>query len=346
MVPYLFILLFVMSWIILEQKALNRKAFWVPFVSLSLFASLRSDSVGSDSKNYTRDFVTQLDVNYFEFIKESEIGFQVIKYLLLNFTHNYFWLFLISSIIVIYCYLIFIKKYSKDYFLSVFIFITFGLYTFYFNGLRQGLAMAISMLAIPYMVQSKFIKFISIIFLASLFHRTALLFIIFYFIVNLRIKIEYKVLAVFLGSLSLSGLAIQYLASINEKYETYAEVSTKAGGYLTLGFYVLIAIIVYLSLKKFKANDFFYIKVSELYIYGVVFLIPVAMLGANASGPQRLLFYFIGLLVILIPYMFFRINNKLLYGLFLFLAIFYFYVTTSKFAHLTPYSLNQIFRIF
>lgn len=346
MIPYLLILLFVMCWILLEKKALNRKAFWIPFISLSLFSSLRSDSVGSDSKNYTRDFVNQLDVDYFEFIPESEIGFQILKYFILNFTHNYFWLFLISSIIVIYCYLIFIKKYSKDYFLSVFIFITFGLYTFYFNGLRQGLAMAISILAMPYLVEKKFIKYFIIIFLASLFHKTALLFILFYFIVNLNLKLEYKALAVFLGSLSLSGLAVQYLATVNDKYITYAEVSEKSGGYLTLAFYLIIGFVVYGSLKKFQEKEIFYEKISELYIYGVIFLIPVAMLGANASGPQRLLFYFAGLVVVLIPYIFYKINNKLLYGLFLFLAVIYYCLTTSKFAHLTPYSLNPIFRMF
>ncbi len=38
MLPYLLVLSFVMFWITLEQKALGRKAFWLPLIVLALFA--------------------------------------------------------------------------------------------------------------------------------------------------------------------------------------------------------------------------------------------------------------------------------------------------------------------
>lgn len=345
MIPYILILLFVMSWILLEKKALNRKAFWVPLISLSLFGSLRSDSVGSDSKNYTRDFVNKINIEYFEFRSDNEMGFQFFHYIILALTKNYFWLFLIFSLLISYCYLSFFKKYSKDYFLSVFIFITFGFYTFYFNGLRQGIAMAITVLAIPFLVEKKFLNFSIIIGLASLFHKSALILILFYFIVNLKIKIEYKMLAVFLGSLVLSRVIVQYFANLNEKYETYAQVSEKAGGYLTLGFYFLIGCIIYIYIKNIKNESRYFMKLSEFYLYGVIFLIPVAMLGTNASGPQRLLFYFVWVVSLLIPIIINKINNKFIYFIFIFLALIY-YTMILGFGNLMPYGLNEIFRIF
>ena len=346
MIPYILILLFVMSWILLEKKALNRKAFWVPLISLSLFGSLRSDSVGSDSKNYTRDFVNKINIEYFEFRSDSEMGFQFFHYIILALTKNYFWLFLISSFIVVFSYLFFFKKYSKDYFLSVVIFISFGFYTFFFNGLRQGLAMAIAVLATPFLIEKKFLKFLLIIFIASLFHRSALILILFYFIVNLKIKIEYKVLSVFFGSLALSSIVIKYLANTNEKYVTYAQVSENSGGYLTLGLYFLIGCIIYLYIIKSKNESEYFLKLSELYLYGVIFLIPVAMLGANASGPQRLLFYFAWVICIIFPVIMNSLNNKFIYICFLIGCILYFYTTTSIFSNLNPYILNNIFRIF
>lgn len=346
MAPYLLILSFVMLWIFLEKKSLNRKAFWVPFISLSLFAGLRSDSVGSDSKNYTRDFVNQLNIDYFEFRSENEIGFQLLHYFILSITKNYFWLFLISAFIVVFFYLFFFKKYSKDYFLSVVVFICFGFYTFFFNGLRQGLAMAIAVMATPFLVEKKIIKFISIISIASIFHRSALILILFYFIVNFKIKIEYKIFSVFFGSLALSGTFVQYIATTNQKYETYAEVSAKSGGYLTLGFYFLIGCIIYIYILKIKNESEFFLKISEFYLYGVVFLIPIAMLGANASGPQRLLFYFVWVLCIIFPVILNRLNSNLIYLCFLIFCVIYFYLTTSIFSNLNPYILNNIFRIF
>lgn len=346
MLPYLLVLFLVMFWIFLEEKSLNRKAFWVPLFILAIFSSIRSYFVGSDSINYTADFRNQLDINYFYFRPEVEYGYQILKYIILLFTKNYFWLFFISSIIVLFCYLSFFKKYSKDYFLSVFIFITFGFYTFYFNGLRQGIAMAISILAIPFLFKDKFLKFFLIILIASLFHKTALIMVLFYFIINLKVKMEYKIIIVFLGSLGLSSFVIEYLALVNNKYESYAEVSEKSGGYLTLLFYFLIGIFIYIYMKKYRITSIEFNKLAQLYFCGVAFLIPVAMLGAAASGPQRFLFYFVWTVTLLLPYIFYTIKIKYMYVLFIFLSIIYFYLTTSSFSNLIPYTLNEIFRLF
>lgn len=347
MIPYLLLLGFVMFWIFLEDKSLNRKAFWVPLFLLGSFAGIRGYTVGSDTPSYVSKFINEIDPQYFDYIEEDrEYGYQFFEYILLNFTHNYFWLLFISSIIVVYSYLIFFKTHSKDYFLSVFIFLTFNFYTFFFNGLRQGMGMAISVLATPYLIERRFFKFVSIIFFASLFHKSALIMVLFYFIVNFKIKLEYKMIGIFLCSLGLSGLVVQYLGSVNDRYSSYAETSENAGGYLTLGLYLIIGLFIYVCMKKYKIYENYFIKLVHLYLCGVIFIIPVAMLGASASGPQRLLYYFVWPVAVLIPYIFNRINNQYLYILFFLLAIIYFYIFTSNYANLTPYSLNENFRIF
>lgn len=346
MLPYLLLLGFVMFWIFLEKKSLNRNAFWVPFFTLVLFASIRSYLVGTDTGAYTSDFRNKLDIQYFIFSENLEYGYQVIKYIILYLTHNYFWLLFVSSIIVVGSYLYIFKKKSEDYFLSIFIFLTFGFYTFYFNGLRQGLSMALAVWATPYLIDKKIKKFTLIILLASLFHKSALIMFVFYFLIHLKFKLEYKIIGVFLGSLMLSGATVQYLASTNEKYTSYTEVSEDAGGYLTLGFYFMIGLFIYILMKLYKiTNKDFYILL-QLYIYGIVFLIPVAMLGANPSGPQRLLFYFVWPVALLLPIVFNRINNKLINYIFILFSVIYFYMITSKFSHLTPYIVNESFRIF
>ena len=94
MLPYLFILGFVMFWIFLEKKSLNRKAFWIPLSVLTIFASIRSYLVGTDTGSYTANFRNSLHPEYYYFRDGVEYGYQLLEYYLLHITNNYFWLFL------------------------------------------------------------------------------------------------------------------------------------------------------------------------------------------------------------------------------------------------------------
>ncbi|WP_227672113.1 EpsG family protein [Psychrobacter urativorans] len=335
-----------MFWITLEQKALGRKAFWLPLIVLALFAGIRSNLVGTDSETYTRYFVNQLSVNNLQLREGFELGYRLLEYNLLELTHNYFWLFFISGLIVVYCYLKVIKKYSMNYSFSIFLFITLGTYTFFFNGLRQGLSMAIFALATPYLLEKRIIPYLLICGLASLFHTSALFMIPFYFLVNINIKLIYKLSIAFVTSILGSRLLISYIAASNSKYESYTEVVEKGGGYLTLGFFALLVVFIYFIIHIYKIREARFIKLFTFYAVGVLFLIPIAMLGASPSGPQRLLTYFTWTLVLLLPIVFKRINNIYVSVVFVVIAITYFVLSTSRLSGLTPYIINPIFEIF
>ncbi|WP_201548533.1 EpsG family protein [Psychrobacter fjordensis] len=346
MLPYLLVLSLVIFWIVLEKKSLNRTSFWLPLIILTLFAGARSYRVGTDTGNYTRNFNSQLNVEYFRFNEDIEFGYQVLEYALLSVTSSYFWLLTITSLIIVYCYLKIIKKYSVNYWFSVFLFITLGVYTFFFNGLRQGLAMAIFTLAIPYLLEKRLIPYLLVCAVASLFHVTALFIIPFYFIINLRVRPVYKILATFLGSLLVSGVLVSYISSTNDRYENYAKASEEAGGFLTLGFYTVLMLLIMLVSYVYKIKDKNFQKLITFYASGVVFIIPLAMLGTSPSGPQRLLAYFTWTLVLILPVMLKKINNVYLYIASVLLFLTYFMLTTSRFSNLSPYILNPIFEVF
>ena len=346
MLPYLLVLIFVIFWIVLEKKSLDHTSFWLPLIVLTLFAGSRSYHVGTDTENYTRKFNIQLDIEYFRFSEGIELGYQALEYAILSVTNNYFWLLVITSLIVVYCYLRVIRRYSVNYWFSVFLYITLGIYTFFFNGLRQGLAMAIFTLAIPYLLEKKFILYLLICIIASLFHITALFMIPFYFIVNLRIEPLYKILATFLGSLLISRLLVSYIASTNDRYEGYAQTSENAGGFLILLFYTIIMIAVIFSGYLYKIKDIKFQKLMTFYASGVVFIMPLAMLGTNPSGPQRLLSYFTWSLVLIVPMVLKKINSVYIYIIVITILLTYFIMATSKFSDLSPYIINPIFRVF
>lgn len=346
MLSYLLILFFVLFWIALEQKAINRKSFWLPLVVLVLLFAVRSNEVGSDTQVYTYNFDNSLDVKYFVFKENVELGYQLFEYSLLQLTDNYFWLFFISGLVVVYLYLKVMRKYSVNYLLSVFLFITLGVYTFFFNGLRQGIAMAIFTIALPFLLEKRLVPYLLVCFIGSLFHISALFMIPFYFIVNLRIKPFYKIVATFLGSLLTSKLAVSYVAETNDRYEDYTQVSELAGGYLILGFYLILILFIYFIIHIYKIKDKQFLKLFTFYASGVLFIIPLAILGTNPSGPQRILSYFTWTLVLILPFVFKRLDSIYAYVVAAILFLIYFVLTTSRFSNLTPYIINPIFEIF
>lgn len=346
MLPYLLILAFISIWILLEDAAIGRKSFWTPLLTLSLFSGVRSYQVGTDSVNYTRAFREQMSTYSFRFNENVEYGYQLLQYTLLNFTYNYFWLFFLSAFFIVFSFLTIIKRYSINYWLSVYLYLTLGSYAFFFNILRQGIAVSITLFAIPYLLEKKLVKFICIILVASQFHISSLALLPFYFIVNSNFRLLYKTISIFLSSLVGSQLVVFYLASTNPRYREYTEVYEAGSGLVTMSFYTSLVILLYLTSIIYKVKDTVFLKLFTLYATGVAMVIPIALLGTNPSGPQRLLYFFTWPLIILIPITLKRINNIFITILTLLVCMVYFIITTSNFANLVPYTLNPLFKIF
>ncbi|WP_139850515.1 EpsG family protein [Acinetobacter pullicarnis] len=346
MIFYFSTLFLVVFWVWLEKVSLNRRAIWFPASILILFASIRSFTVGTDTALYTERFRYNFDPLYYEVNSEVELGYQLFERIILTLFDNYFWLFFFTSTIVVFSFLLFFKKYSKDYLLSVFIFICFGYYTLFFNGLRNAISIAILVCSIPYLLSKKFLKFLLIVFFASLFHISAWILLPFYFLIHLNLKLEIKILGVFLFSFLVSSIGIQFLASSNKRYEHYTQASENAGGYLTLLLYVVFCIFFYFFGKKARENSESYRLYEQLFICGVALVVPIAFLGTDPSGPQRILYIFAWLLTLMFPYVFQYLKNTYMKIIFIILSLIYFYLITTRFSNLVPYNVNSIFEIF
>lgn len=346
MLPYIIILLFVIFIIYFEGEYLRRKAIVLPIILLILFSSIRNYTVGTDSITYTEAYRLEYNPYYYGFNPNIEYGYQFIDYLILNFFSNYFWLFLFFSIAIVCLYMVTIKKISKYYLTSVFIFITFGFYTFFFNGLRQGVAMAIFFFGLPYLIEKRIISYFLVVFIASMFHVSALVMLPVYFLVNTKFRIEYKVLACFIVSILASQILISYLAQGNIRYEHYTQEAEKAGGYITLLFYSLIGLLIYFSGRKIRHEDIRFSKFEQIFLCGLALVFPISLLGTDPSGPQRIMYYFSSMVIFLIPYVLMRFNNIYFNMVFLILSIMYFILITMRFSNLYPYQINPIFGIF
>ena len=85
------------------------------------------------------------------------------------------------------CFLLFkiYRKYSTSFAVSFFLFIASTDYiSWIFNGMRQFVAVTITVACFPWILEKKYVKAIILILIASLFHQSALLVIPFVFIVQ------------------------------------------------------------------------------------------------------------------------------------------------------------------
>lgn len=99
MLPYIIILLFVVSVIYFEAEYLGRKAIIFPSIFLILFYSIRSYTVGTDSISYTEACRFEYDLYYYGFNSNIEYGYQFVDYFILNFfliVFGYFYFFQLS----------------------------------------------------------------------------------------------------------------------------------------------------------------------------------------------------------------------------------------------------------
>lgn len=346
MISYFILYFFLLFLAFFLKKATGRNCVLILFIVLLIFYSIRSYTVGTDTLNYVSHYLYNYNPYQYGFNKDVEIGYQYLDYLVIKFTNNYFWLFIVCGSIVIYSYLYVIDKYSNSFIFSLFIYLFLGFYTFAFNGLRQGVAIAICFFALPYLLNKNILKYFLLIFLASLFHISSLVMFFIYGLVHLKVKLEYKMLLIFIVSFLGGSYLITYLAEENSRYEGYTQKSEVAGGYIVFLFYLILGLFIYFLGKRERILNNNYQKMEQIYLCGLLLVLPIVLLGTNPSGPQRILNYFTPMLIFLIPYLMVKIKSSFLIYIFVSLSIIYCYLSLSRFSDLIPYTINPIFEVF
>ena len=157
-------------------------------IILVIFAGLRGDFT-ADYKNYETLFYEYNKLTFGDIFRvhlDQEIGYVLLNWLIGRLTANFVWVMISCSSVTILLFIKEFKKESNNVWLSIFLFVTIGSYYVSFNLTRQIMATAIIFFGSSYLYEKKLIKYVWIIFTASLFHKTALVMIPFYFILNFK----------------------------------------------------------------------------------------------------------------------------------------------------------------
>lgn len=197
----------------------------------------------------------------------------------------------------------------KGILISVALYLSLFYSFFSITGIRQTIATAIVLYCVPYALNRKKIKFFLTIGIAATIHKSALLFIPFYFFPliknnRLTILLAFVTFAPMWRFGQTIGKAI-IAGTIFDTYETYLEGNVETNG--ALGFAVLILLSGFLCLKFIKVTD--ELNKWRPLLHSVAFALFYTPMTAIGPSQMRIIQYYSIFLVILMPVLLKSLRN-------------------------------------
>lgn len=243
-------------------------------VSLVLVSGLRSN-IG-DTYFYKHTY--EINTFTWEFIQsQKDIGFGILQMLLKSISDDPQVLIFTTALITNTLIVIVLYKYSRMLELSLYVYITGGLFLVSMNGMRQVLAAAIAFTALKYIVNGNLKRYILVILIASLFHQSALVLLPIYFLVQFKAWSKATVallifsVVIVIGFEQFSSLLFSAIEDTQYgDYENFTEGGASALRVAVFGAPILLAYIGKDKLREiFPQSDY----IVNLCLIGLVFMI-------------------------------------------------------------------------
>lgn len=152
---------------------------FVIFMAISFFIGLRE--FYNDTSTYRGHYEALQSFpgfwDHFDATLGENPGFQLVNGVLKTLNVSSQGFILIYALFTCGLYLIFIRRYSDHFLLSMFLLFTTGMYMFSAAAMKQTAAIAICLLAIPSALKKRWIPFLLLIGLAATFHPYALMYL-------------------------------------------------------------------------------------------------------------------------------------------------------------------------
>jgi len=188
-----------------DDSMFDKKSLFLFFIFFYILFAFRSYTVGNDTKAYIDIFNFLKDYTWLQLKKghgRYEMGFLYYMKLLSCINAHPQILFIITGIVVIISFYKLILKYSNFMLLSVFLFFTMRIFDDSMNILRQCLAISFIIYSYKYLRKKKLFLFAFWVLVAFLFHKSAIVFLLAWFVNKVNINkniICIWVIGLFLG---------------------------------------------------------------------------------------------------------------------------------------------------
>lgn len=294
----------------------------IAVLSVSILAGCRDYSIGTDVLVYGNQWFQnavkyQSDPSlYLRWATSSSIGYfyALFNYIVARFTNNphwfYFWYSFAENIVIYWA----IRR-NKDI-ISPFQGWLVYLFLFYnstLNVLRNWMALAIVLWGFKYIRERKLIKYLITAYVAYLFHNSAYIALVPYFVniflqksendnqkllvIQLKklVIVFFTVITVILFSQIVNFLAL--IGVVNTRYQEYTQLSNGGGFLVHLIVLSLPVIVLYMIQHKLKGNKNF--ELFEMYAFIMMIL---GVLNRQYTYLSRITLYFDVYLILSIPF--------------------------------------------
>ncbi|MBS4179154.1 EpsG family protein [Lederbergia citrea] len=220
-----------------------------------------------EANNFTWDYITA----------QKDMGFGVLQMFLQKYSNDpqilIFTTALITNVLIIYV----LFTYSRMFELSIYVYITGGLFLVSMNGIRQVLAAAIIFTATKYLIEGNWIRYFIVILIASTFHQSALILIPIYFFVRFKAWSKATLLLLVFSVLIALGYAqfssFLFSAIENTQYGHYSDFREGGANIIRVAVDAAPLLIAFLGREKlrgiFPGSDY----IVNMALIGLMFMI-------------------------------------------------------------------------
>lgn len=267
---------------------------FLSFVPLTAIMAVRYN-VGTDYGSYYSFFYSIPD--------RMEKGYALLNNISARITGDPQGIFVISAVIICGCYFYMIYKESVSLIYSILLFVLCKDYFIAMNGMRQYIATAIMILALPYMKEKKIFRSLIFLVIAFLFHKSIIIFIPLYILYIIEIPplvSGIAIIATYFLSYAIRGFIFPILARFgfynNYFTNSYANITENFNWAYTLiflCFFILLAY-EYESVKNI-------VELKLLYSAVTLSLFVLSLSAVMPSIVHRLTWHMNSLIVIYTP---------------------------------------------
>lgn len=195
---------------------------------------------------------------------------------------------------------VFLYKNSSSMVMSLIIYMSLPTFVFVYSGLRQAIAIGICYIAISFAYKKKFLPFLFAVILAVVFHKTSILFLVAFPLMNIKFKQVHRWIS--LGILAFVFVFRTQIYSIAILLFGKTTKPDNNGAYVFFLALVAVYVVCFIYSDKTRKNE------------GFLNLLFVACLIQAMGGVQntvvRAAYYFIPVVAVLIPNVVMRIKDS------------------------------------
>lgn len=270
----------------------------------------------NDTGTYIQGFLSSPRIDG---IKLSELtlgdcpGFLYLQAAVRSITDNAHLFIMLCAALSVAPVLIFLKRYSNNFFLSMFLYITAGQFLFSLAAIKQAIAIAIAIWAIPLYHKKKYLAAVLLLLLAALFHPYVLLYLALPLLTGKPWGINTLFIVLVIGGVAVffqpsMQVMLGFAESLGDDFSDESVTGTGVNVFRVL-VYAMTPLLSLIFLDRVREREDRYqhtfINIAIL-CFGIMFL---ALFG-TANLIARVALYLSFSLALSLPYIFGRLEKK------------------------------------